>query len=303
MTTSSLTRERFGKTKLALGQFDKIVRTRRTNYISNLKILSEPYPHTILDQTLSNKVIDEILHNWPIRGWKPEVPGNFTYEPFLSPRWIFKIRKTNISKLNFLERLFFETISDLTREMIFLFREYLPDNSLEEEIICDFAGFMNSDSNYKGHGIHQHSYHNPNWLVTILIYLEENISHLNGTAIHKIAGCPTVEETARISSDTLNWFNHPNIKLFKNYEFKRGQMLAFLDSPISFHSVEKSINDQSNRRILRIHAGFSNEWVKNRYSMSTRRFKAMALDQLRRPDFEEIVYNDLKDYSKRKFWR
>lgn len=303
MINSVLTQERFGKTKLMLGRFDEIVRKRQTHLTSDFNILAGPYPHAILKNTLGDKEINEIFHNWPVRGWRPEVPGNFTYEPFLSPRWILKSRKINIRKLNFLERLFFEHISDLTREVIYSFREYLPDNNLKEEIICDFAGLMNSDSNYKGHGIHQHSYHNPNWLVTILIYLEENISHLNGTAIHKISGCPSIEETARISSDTLNWFNHPEIKLFKNYEFKRGQMLAFLDSPISFHSVEKSINDQSNRRILRIHAGFSNEWVKKRYSMSTRRFKAMALDQLRRPEFEEIVYNDLKDYSKRKCWR
>ena len=52
-----------------------------------------------------------------------------------------------------------------------------------------------------------------------------------------------IKKEARLASDTLFWFNSPEITEVREVEYKPNRALAFFDSPISYHGVRSSGRD------------------------------------------------------------
>ncbi len=298
MIESKLIRNNEGFLKIYLGKYGDILKKKKIN-LKNYKFSDNPFPHCLKSNCFSDEKIEEILKFWPSNHWANEVKGNFTYEPFSSLLYREKRRIDNLNNYEFLENFFLKNMSDLARDTIYALKNYLPKHKLNfnEDVICDFAGLMETNNEFEGHQVHHHVYHNPNWFLTILVYLNKDVLPLNGTSLNKISSKKNFIEKAKICAETLTWFNNSSVEVAKTFSFINGQMLAFVESPLSLHSVQKHDLPQNNRYVLRLHVGFKDEWVKKKYGMTLNEFRSLARNEKRYKEYFKIVYKDLKEFE------
>ena len=146
---------------------------------------------------------------------------------------------------------------------------------------------MEADNSYLGHNIHTHFYHCPHWYFTVLFYVDGLDNESKGTTLHRIKddkhnfNSYNSSNAGELASVALNWNNFPepfsNIKineqtLFQtseamSVEFKTNRMFAFLDGPLSFHSVDKSNQKNNKRRIMRSHVKVHHPLFYNKHSV------------------------------------
>lgn len=141
---------------------------------------------------------------------------------------------------------------------------------------------MESDPTYQGHNCHTHHYHDPCWAATFLVYVDEDSGGHPGTTLHGVEG-----DAAWTAAQTLQWFDMGNLPIARTADYRANRMLAFLESPISFHSAAPAAAGATGRRrILRVHVAAAADVVKRVYGVSLFEYRTRR----RRPtDDPEVI--------------
>jgi len=227
--------------------------------IAEAEIIREPTPHFVVDDVFSPGFIEKIHAMWPNQSlFADAYPG----------RSNLSLLQATLVKMPAEKRLFFEKLG----------HEIYP--AIVDKSLRHFNGILNPifgdllqnlewgavplltqcEAGFDGQPEHTHFYHNPNWLMTSLLYLGP-YEELEGTTFWQpIKGKPDIEWYANIAMDGLRWEHRRDIEPVKTVECKPGRLFCFLEGPLALHGVKPGkIKKNSCRRILRSHIGVSVE--------------------------------------------
>lgn len=249
--------------------------------IKNSVLSSEPSlfctPHIVIDDLFSPELLQSINVKWPSNGFSGEVRGNS----------LLSIKKSDYKDIEYShfwqginERIWPFLMADLAEKFEF-FGNQLFGNLYQSDISLDHPlTLMQADCDFLGHNMHTHFYHAPHWAFTVLIYVDPDDQLSEGTSLHALQpengnhseglSCikGELQRCSDIAFDTFRWLDpsRPHVKYVdKNIPYKANRLIAFLDGPLSLHSVA-DYNDikgkvdaiakdpeKSRRRILRSH--------------------------------------------------
>lgn len=195
-----------------------------------------PYPFFVRED-LPLQLLQNIRRNWPGLGnFFVEIPGNYVCELqkfFKSGFWA-----------GMREQIFPSIIG---RSMVH-FASYISARYPEDtDFLCAVTSVMQSEGDYGGHDVHTHHYHDPTWVMTILIYIDAAAPGHNGTTILRVKDGL---DPAKVAARTLDW--HDTTEEYATIEYKQGRVVTIMDNVIAFHSVKPSAGSFG-RRILRLH--------------------------------------------------
>ena len=203
----------------------------------------KPYPHVVVDGMFGDGLLLDMRKNWPGGGaFVGEIPGNYVCEGgrYLGEDGVWR-------------RFTEEAVPNSLIGLLSGFAEYLEVRFPGERHfgVANYS-LMQSEGDYGGHDVHTHHYHDPMWVMTVLCYLDPEAGGHSGTTILK-AG-PELDE-AWVAAQTMQWRDLTEEVMTVGYE--AGRVLAFYESPISFHSVKAS-KGRFGRRVLRFHVAVAN---------------------------------------------
>ena len=201
--------------------------------------VEEPYPHFVRDGVFSDQTRADMHRNWPGKGYfYAEIPGNYVCNLSLLPGSFYW--------QNFLA----QEVPNVIFGTLGVFAPYIkaryPGETQFETYVC---ALMQSSGNYGGHDVHNHHYHDPTFVATILIYLDTVQTGHHGTTLLRTK--PGMDE-ARCAAKTLMW--HDLTEEHRTVEYRPGRIFAFYDNAIAYHEVRPSAPGALfGRRIFRLH--------------------------------------------------
>lgn len=246
----------------------------------------EPFPNVQIENYLTKNRIDEILINWPKKGVIPPQAEGDKYKILNLLRIDHQpLLESGTKKFweNFIKNDAKKIIDDLLSAyqpwIISKFKDCIDNYKLE------LVGLTEIEDGDDGVGIHIHS-HNPNWLFTALIYIDdgENLDHeTRGTALWKYPS--TADHILKKLSETCP--NEPpnGFELALNCHFKAGKLFSFFETPISLHGsirnnkTENQHQEFSRRKIIRIHVAANEEITQKLYGISQSEYKKLQYPQ------------------------
>lgn len=230
--------------------------------MSTVALLRDPYPHFVRDDALSPQILSDIRRNWPGRGYfVGEIPGNYVTDLTLFNSEGF----WNVFTYNFSQFAIYEALDAFADQI----RARYPD---ETNFFVHNYSLMQSRGDYGGHDVHNHHYHDPTWIATILLYVDEAHDGHSGTTILKTrAGLDDAEIAAR----TLQW--HDLTEECSTVEYKAGRVFCFYDNPIAYHSVGPSKDALFGRRIVRLHIGAAHPHCERLYGVDYETYQKIRL--------------------------
>lgn len=264
-----------------------------------------PFPHIIHDNFFDEKLLAQVIKYWP--------DNNHFYDEIKGIRLFDLVNATkdlpNEQKefWNHFKEHHFPLINS---QIYDCFKEKIIKKFSTEDLPYPAQfNLMQSTSGFKAHAPHGHHYHNPNWAYTMLLYIESNHETTDGTdiyfpsTIHNLETNDDFTEFAikYIYGGSESFFEKPEYKeckidLVKKVEYKSNRLFAFFESPLSYHGVSDSNNDDKNyqtsqRKIIRLHASFPDNFIKSFYKYNKKEY-----EKLRRQYGEFTI--DKKDYLK-----
>jgi hypothetical protein len=230
------------------------------NAIQGSVLHRDPVPYFITDDVLPKETIDAMLLHWPGReAFSAEVPGNYV------------CHLTSGSKFEHSE--YWHAFWDgegkaLAAAMLDRFRPWIEKRyGVMLPVQPAMVTLMEADPGYPGHACHTHHYHDPCWIGTGLLYLDDS-SGFPGTTLNK-AVTRSIEEEASLAASTLRWAGDPRIVEHVTADFRRNRLFAMFDSAISYHSVKAAAaNAQGRRRIFRVHLMAPDRYVERIYGVT-----------------------------------
>ena len=246
------------------------IRTR----IGSSSLVLDPYPHLVVDDLIPETLFRDIDANWPTEGWAAEVPGNFVHniKPPVGaeacPRyWIDWLNEYGKTIIGSCLEVFAPFISEKFEDKPTLYKIYYYT-------LMEF----NSDE-FVGHAVHNHHYHDPIWVCTALIYLDENPGWIPGTTMFEVAvppGRDRLECQAWVAAQAGRWWELPEVGPAKTVAYRRGRMFCFHDCVSAYHGVvhdrgaPTATGPNRPRRIIRMHVGVDRDYIRTRYGVSYR---------------------------------
>lgn len=246
---------------------------------SHIAVFGSPY--LVVDDVLPADLIEQINLNWPDPSqFDPETPGIeiahiFRHDyPQYAPFW-----------KSFNEDVFpwicAGVCSALSPYLTVLFGE----NFYEDIEFGAPMSLMQANAEYVGHPLHTHFYHNPDWIFTILFYVDPDDTRSNGTNLHYLHGAdvgpgiptnypaPASDWTIDTAMRTFEWVDGTVVDDPQEVPYTCNRLFTFLDGPLAFHSVTPPAEPwdagQSRRRILRCHMKVDTRRVFDRYKTLT----------------------------------
>ena len=145
---------------------------------------------------------------------------------------------------------------------------------------------MQADTTYPGHPCHAHHWHDPLWIATVLLYLDEDAGGQQGTTINGFSvpdGVDPVEFAATFAAQkptSSPWHGSTcdpsrDMSEVRTAEYASNRLIAFMDSPISYHSVKPApAGTSGSRRLLRMHLGAPWSNCEALYGVSYKEYRA-----------------------------
>jgi len=215
-----------------------------------------PFPHIVSNEILPTDLIPEINNNWPNPdSFTPEVPGNYVLYLPQKIAGNLKIKNENFWQ-GFLDNTYIPLCNSIKRLYApIIERRY---SAAFKDISFASICLMESELDYPGHPLHTHHYHDPTWLCSNFIYLDDADTNARGTTLYGLKGNVCLDRQAQIAAHSFMWESEADMIKFKEVPFQRNQLLSFVDGPTSYHGVEKSntISDplpRRGRRLIRCH--------------------------------------------------
>lgn len=248
----------------------------RINYskIKKRSIELSPYPHFICDGILDENFLDQIKKNWPKRNFTDDNKGN---NLFLFSSEIKFLEK---SQREFWTELIINDVQKLSKLLIDKFYHFIirkATNGLME-YGTGYAMENLEKKNPQDFIPHTHFDHDPLWVITFLIYIDDKNKNAPGTSMYSIGETNDNKITNflkwnEIWNSNLNYLEQKDkienlgFKLVKTSEFKRNRMFCFYDGPFSFHSVNYIESPLIvERKVLRFAIGFQRKEILNLYN-------------------------------------
>jgi hypothetical protein len=237
--------------------------------IVDCSLETDPYPYFVAGNVLPVPVLQAVHDHWPRRDqFKPEIPHNYTCE-------LLRHRIADGAQRKFW-RAFVESYGrEIAAAAAIQFRPWIAAR-YGSDIDVQFAmvSLMESDPEYAGHGCHTHHYHDPGWIGTLLLYLDRDATGYPGTTIQRLGDTDTLAQ-ARMAAATLQWYAAEGMSEVTTVPYAENRLFAFLDSPISYHSVHAAeANAVGHRRIFRIHLTVPSSAIRKTYGVSRRRYQS-----------------------------
>ena len=276
---------------ISLGTLNELsIITELGKKITATRVEPAPYPHFVLENLLHDSDLKFIREEWPHRSFfTPDIESTYTCEPQRygkeMPQW-----------LNFMATKGVEIATAVAQK----FSPWIDARyGRDSEIVVRWGGCMESDSSYKGHMCHTHHYHDPLWVGTILFYIDTDAVGYPGTSIFGSTFKPrNLKKEASLASDTLLWFNSPEITEVREVEYKPNRALAFFDSPISYHGVHPSGETSGMRRVLRFHLGMDYDFYMKKYGCDQDEYRKIRWEGKKYQDIETVqnwLVRDIKE--------
>lgn len=230
-----------------------------TDRITATPITQRPFPHFIADNILPPEVLTGMHQFWPTApNFSKETPGNFTCDP----RKLSE--QTDASALQFWATFSQEIAPEIFRASLGQFAEWIVARYGPAARKFREAKFrlMQAEPSYGGIPAHTHHWHAPFWCATVLLYLDEVADGHQGTTLHGIkSALGDIEFASRIAAKGLHGMKDKgstwegaDLTEAVTATYKANRMIAFLDSPISYHSVKPVTTvGHNSRRVFRMH--------------------------------------------------
>lgn len=272
-----------------VGPLDTLrIETPLQHKIGDADLLTDPYPYFVTDDVLPEAMLMEFRENWPRRAdFTPEIAHTYVCETT-------SLRISEPAKRKFWRNVNRTVARELGAAVAVKFRPWIAAR-FGRDVDVEFARvtLMESDPSYAGHGCHTHHYHAPGWIGTLLLYLDAEASGHPGTTVLRYAGNST-EAQARMAARTLRWQDEPSIAEVETVDYRRNRLLAFLDSPVSYHSVGAARpNAVGNRRIFRIHLTVPERAATRAYGVSHAEYVRKLRQPTEDPQVVEWMMKDI----------
>ncbi len=242
---------------------------------------STPYPYVVSENLLAPDLLRDLRRNWPgVGSFIGEVPGNFTCNVV---QFVYESH-------GFWGKFTYEIVPSLVVNYLTKFSGHLEKRFPQERnyYLSNYS-FMQSLGTYGGHDVHTHHYHDPQWAMTILVYLDPESNGHEGTTI---MGVKEGLDESEVAAQTLNW--HDLTEDLETVDYKQGRILAFFENPISFHRVKPSIKALFGRRILRFHVAVDTGHVERIYGVDLETYQDKRKNPTKDPQVLEWMKKDLE---------
>tara|TARA_B100000963_G_C22618003_1_gene668390 strand:+ start:1035 stop:2060 length:1026 start_codon:yes stop_codon:yes gene_type:complete len=285
---------------------------------------TKPFPHIEYLNIFNKEILNKIVNNWPSEKlFFDEIPGVKLFS---------LLNKNNFDEpeidKEFWENITYNYVPKIFNNLNYIFYPFLYEKykKLFPKLYVYQLDLMTSTENFALHGMHTHHYHNPNYLYTMLLYLDKGRNECIGTDLYspKNKNCfsddysfTKLVEKNLLGSDGLkhNNFNEDviNARLYPEYEmeiaktcnFENNKLMAFLDSPISYHGVGPQLDNYSfdkrktnytfgQRKILRMHVGVNEAFIKQKYRISKKEY----FDQRRTRKLSSELFSKIQNEIK-----
>lgn len=243
---------------------------------------ARPFPHLIADDVLPAHVLDDMLQNWPdVSCFETEVPGNYVCNPRV-------LAGDGTSRPEFWRGIAADVAPVLARACISRFAEWVMaryGDDFTDVLVGNFS-LMQSDRTYPGHPCHAHHWHDPLWIMTALLYIDADPGGQQGTTLNAFVipgGVDAADYAARFAAEKptastwhgSTWDPSQDMSELRTSEYKANRLVAFLDSPISYHSVRPvPPGTYGARRLLRMHLGAPWSYCESLYGVSYQEYRA-----------------------------
>ena len=246
--------------------------------IGSAQLHTDPVPWLIADNVLSSNLLEEMHRNWPTSGFNPEVPHNYVCDLGLPPSQFWADFKAG-------------PCMDICQKAISKFWLWITARYGSNVVIePGYVSLMQADPDYPGHMTHNHHYHDPEWCVTLLLYLDSGTQGVQGTTLLR-SGALDLDEEVRIAALDVPTWDSMDFKEAVTADYIPNRLFAMFDSPISYHCVKPAApNAIGNRRIFRVHLKAPNHYLQSIYGVSPDTYRKMR----GHPTEDPVVLNWLK---------
>ena len=229
---------------------------------SNVEIT--PFPHLVMENVIPADLLTEILAKWPNENeFSPEGSGRH------HRAWANLITLDSVDipegrhQREFWLSITRECIVPLIERLAEVFFPYyrvrydgLVDTLQVNQAVC-FAAI----ENYRYY-IHPHHHYNecPHFLFSVLIYLHDNGFEDRGTRLWGLEHRDSYRGDDFLKTIVVNRTELVPVRPLVEHPFRPNTMLAWLDSPVSYHDTmpfNPDLEGRGQRKILRFHVSAS----------------------------------------------
>lgn len=247
----------------------RLRRERIIRRVCAASVSSHPYPYFVAESVLPSRLIADMLKNWPDR-------SNFIFD---SHNYFFDLVGLKLADQR--QRDFWLSFKNgpvkaLAEGTIRKFWPWLmPRYGRDHGVFPGVVSLMEADTNFAGQPAHVHHDHDPGWAGTLLLYLDKDPGGQPGTTIQELVD-GTLEEEIRAAADARKWFGISSIRPVKTIDYKYNRLFAFLDSPISYHSVGRAESNATGKRhLFRMHLKAPDHLIDPIYGVSLESYRSI----------------------------
>ena len=263
------------------------------------EIVTNPFPHFQVENVLSETWLSRISEHWP-------APEFFNLEGHNQHSLRCHVAHTvidgdgckldhEISILNKLQPADRDVWRDLIKGPIQALAEdcalsmapflEFTRGKYGKELYFDRLWLDDAPLKYQEHGlrIHTHYDHDPFWVLTGIIYLDDGDGSVPGTYLARHPDIDDDVSDERIAEIVLNgrrWYEDDRFVVETEVAMKRNAMLVMADGPISFHGVRpfkgQNAGTGFRRRTILFHLRMHPECCQRLFGLSTKEFLQAA---------------------------
>lgn len=279
------------------------------NIVQDNKISTNPYPHLICDNILDVSLLEAIKFYWPTKNFHHDSVGNNLF--------LFSTATKHLeaNKKHFWTEFIRKDVQKLSNILIKKFYNFIISKCIEPKM--DFGTGYAMENLNKSDPLdfipHTHYFHDPLWVLTFLIYIDDKNNNSPGTSMYSVGN--TEEEkienflkwndiwhSKRTYLEKKKLMENLDFKLEKISDFKINRLYCFYDGPFSFHSVQyKKSKKKVNRKVLRFAIGFKRELIKDFYKIDPDKWFSL-FDNNKNTIISELLSKDLKLTKKQSFF-
>jgi hypothetical protein len=235
----------------------------RTGAIASAAIEVVPFPHIIVPNVLPFDVVRSILDHWPDESNMDPEPGGlgrFMF-PLIADQSVRsrlgvwrRYMRLGAGEANFWRRVAAGPGADVVRDALAHFSSYNDTRFPGARYWAELSLFE-SGPTFSQHPPHTHFNHNPDWVMTFLLFLDDGGREDRGEVFSAPVHGSDWADVMASKPEAL--------RPMKRIPFKPNTLLAWLDGPMSFHGTDELALDPVNRRrMLRCHAGVDDTGVR-----------------------------------------
>jgi hypothetical protein len=225
--------------------------------IAAAELRTGPFPHIAAENVFSPDELARIVANWPGSEDMYDEPGEQKRQWFL----LIENGRNKSADVNSPDAGYWADFIETIAKPIFaaVFDKFAPYYSVKlgtDQTDLRILGLscMESSEEFTIHEVHHHYDCGPDWAFTFLIYIDDGERIDRGTTLFSVPDLQSDEGYL----DALTSMIPPTPAT--TVPFKAGSMLAFLDSPVSFHGSSLTGTQPGvahGRKIIRCHAAIA----------------------------------------------